>query len=86
MNEENVSEIGRITHFFPKICVAVVELKGTLKVGDRIAVKGPTTDFEQPSLSSFCISGTSADSDEDVPRTVRSSGPERSISRRLDAI
>jgi putative protease len=25
----------------------VVELKGTLKVGDTIAVKGPTTDFEQ---------------------------------------
>jgi len=42
-----VSEIGRITHFFPKISVAVVELKGTLKVGDTIAVKGPTTDFEQ---------------------------------------
>ena len=42
-----MSEIGRITHFFPKISVAVVELKGTLKVGDTIAVKGPTTDFEQ---------------------------------------
>jgi putative protease len=25
----------------------VVELEGTLKVGDTIAVKGPTTDFEQ---------------------------------------
>ncbi len=47
MSEENVSKIGRITHFFPKICVAVVELEATLKVGDTIAVKGPTTDFEQ---------------------------------------
>lgn len=47
LSEENVSEIGHITHFFPKICVAIVELTGTLKVGDTIAVKGPTTDFEQ---------------------------------------
>ena len=48
MTEENVIEIGRITHFFSKISVAVIELKRPLKVGDTIAVKGPTTDFEQP--------------------------------------
>ena len=48
MTEENVIEIGRITHFFSKISVAVIELKKPLKVGDTIAVKGPTTDFEQP--------------------------------------
>jgi hypothetical protein len=45
--EENVVEIGRITHFFSKINVAVIELKAPLKVGDTIVVKGPTTDFEQ---------------------------------------
>ena len=45
--EEDVVEIGRITHFFSKISVAVIELKATLKVGDTIAIKGPTTDFEQ---------------------------------------
>ena len=33
----------------------------------------PTTDFEQPSRSSFCINGTSADSDDEVPSTVSSS-------------
>jgi len=27
--------------------VAVIELKAALSVGDTIAVKGPTTDFEQ---------------------------------------
>ncbi len=44
---EEIVEVGRITHFFSKISVAVIELKATLKVGDTIAVKGPTTDFEQ---------------------------------------
>lgn len=47
MTEENVTEVGRITHFFSKISVAVIELNKPLKVGDTIAVKGPTTDFEQ---------------------------------------
>jgi translation elongation factor EF-1alpha len=47
LSEENVVEIGKITHFFSKICVAVIELKKPLTVGDTIMVKGPTTDFEQ---------------------------------------
>lgn len=47
LSEENVVQIGHITHFFPKISVAVIELEKPLKVGDTIAVKGPTTDFEQ---------------------------------------
>ena len=47
MSEENVVEIGRITHFFTKISVAVIELTMPLAVGDTIVIKGPTTDFEQ---------------------------------------
>src|SRR4030042_302761 len=47
LGEENVAEIGRITHFFSKINVAVIELKAPLNVGDTIVVKGPNTDFEQ---------------------------------------
>jgi len=47
VEEENVAEVGHITHFFSKINVAVIELKAPLKVGDTIVVKGPTTDFEQ---------------------------------------
>ena len=47
MSEENVVEIGRVTHFFTKISVAVVELTVPLAVGDRILIKGPTTDLEQ---------------------------------------
>lgn len=47
MSEENLVEVGRVTHFFSKISVAVIELKAPLAVGDKIAIKGPTTDFEQ---------------------------------------
>jgi len=48
LSDEELVEIGRITHFFPKIDVAVIELKAALSVGDTIVIKGPTTDFEQP--------------------------------------
>jgi putative protease len=47
LSEENVVQVGRITHFFSKISVAVLELTAPLAVGDRILVKGPSTDFEQ---------------------------------------
>ncbi|MFH1106783.1 MAG: translation elongation factor-like protein [Candidatus Micrarchaeota archaeon] len=38
--------VGKVLHFYPKIGVAVVELSGPLKVGDRIAVEGREP-FEQ---------------------------------------
>jgi len=47
LSEENIIEIGHIAHFFSKINVGVVELIAPIAVGDRILVKGPTTDFEQ---------------------------------------
>jgi hypothetical protein len=47
LSEENIIEVGHVTHFFSKINVAVVELTEPLSVGDSIIVKGPTTDFEQ---------------------------------------
>ena len=41
-------EIGRVSHFFPKIGVAVIEItSGALKVGDSIRIKGHTSDFTQ---------------------------------------
>jgi putative protease len=41
-------EIGKITHYFSKINVGVVEIsKGELRVGDTIHIKGHTTDFYQ---------------------------------------
>jgi len=40
--------IGEITHYFGKIGVAVIELKGPLKVGDTIRIAGgEDTDFKQ---------------------------------------
>ncbi len=45
--EEKPEEVGKATHFFTKISVAVVELKAPLSVGDKIRIMGPTTDFEQ---------------------------------------
>jgi putative protease len=47
LSEEEVEEVGKVTHFFAKINVAVVELTAPLAVGDTIVIKGPTTDFEQ---------------------------------------
>jgi hypothetical protein len=47
LSEENIVQVGSITHFFSKIGVAVVELTAPLAVGDHILVKGPSTDFEQ---------------------------------------
>jgi GTPase len=47
MSQDEVVEIGHVTHFFSKISVAIIELTATLNVGDRILIKGPATDFEQ---------------------------------------
>lgn len=47
MSDENVVKVGRVSHFFSKISVAVVELTAPLVVGDRLVFKGPNTDFEQ---------------------------------------
>jgi len=39
--------IGKVTHYFGNIGVAVLELTDTLKVGDTIRIVGGTTDFTQ---------------------------------------
>ncbi len=39
--------IGEITHYFPKVRAAVVKLKAPLLRGDKIKIKGHTTDFTQ---------------------------------------
>lgn len=50
MPEETPKEgelIGKISHYFSKIGVAVVDLTNTLKVGDTIRIIGGNTDFNQ---------------------------------------
>jgi hypothetical protein len=40
-------EVGKVSHYFSKIGVAVIELADTLKAGDMIHIKGATSDFTQ---------------------------------------
>jgi translation elongation factor EF-1alpha len=40
-------EIGRVNDYFAKIGVAGIDLTAPLKVGDRIRIKGHTTDLEE---------------------------------------
>lgn len=46
MSEEKI-EAGKVTHFYPKISVAVVVLTSPLQVGDKILIQGKTTRVEQ---------------------------------------
>lgn len=39
--------IGKITHYYSKIGVGIIELKGSLKIGEKIKIKGHSTDIEQ---------------------------------------
>ena len=39
-------EIGRVSSYFSHVGVAAIQLSGKLKVGDKVHVKGHTTDFE----------------------------------------
>ena len=39
--------IGKVTHFYTHLCVAVLELGEELKVGDEIHILGHITDFTQ---------------------------------------
>lgn len=43
--KENV--VGKVTHYFPRVRAAAIKLKVALKLGDRVRIKGHTTDFTQ---------------------------------------
>ena len=44
---DELHEVGKVAHFFSKIDVAVIDVTDTISVGDKIFIKGPTTDIEQ---------------------------------------
>ena len=44
-------EIGKFTHYFAHVSAGIIELSDALKVGDKIHVKGHTSDFTQDILS-----------------------------------
>jgi len=54
-------EIGRVEDYYGKIGVIAIKLTKPLEVGDRIQVRGHTTDFSQP-VKSMHIEHESVDS------------------------
>ena len=44
---EEAQAIGRVTHYFSHLQVAVISLDEPLSVGDRIHIRGHTSDVEQ---------------------------------------
>jgi len=42
-----IEQIGIVAHYFTKIGVAVIDLRASLKKGEKITFRGMTTDFEQ---------------------------------------
>ncbi len=39
--------VGKVTHYYNHLCVAVLDLTGDLQLGDQIHILGRVTDFEQ---------------------------------------
>ncbi len=44
---KNENLVGKIIHYFPHVKAAVIKLSAPLAVGDKIKIKGHTTDFTQ---------------------------------------
>jgi putative protease len=53
---KSLEKVGEVTHYFTNISVAVVDVSGPIKLGDQIAIKGMTTNFEQ-TVGSMQIEG-----------------------------
>lgn len=47
MVDEEKKLVGKISHYYSKIGVAVVELTDKLSVGDRISIEGIATNVQQ---------------------------------------
>ena len=48
MEQAEEMQVGKVSHYFTKIGVAVIEVTdGSIKVGDELHIKGHTTDFKQ---------------------------------------
>lgn len=45
--EMEKKKVGKITHYYQKIGVAIVDLEDTLSVGDQIEISGPNTNMTQ---------------------------------------
>ena len=47
MAEAKMEEVGRVGGFFAHVSVAMIELTAPLQIGDRVYIKGHTTDLQQ---------------------------------------
>ena len=48
MDEPEEMQVGKVTHYFPKVGVAIIGVTGgSIKVGDTLHIKGHTSDFKQ---------------------------------------
>ena len=45
--KEEKGFLGEVAHYFPKVKAAVIKLKAPLAEGDKIKIKGHTSDFTQ---------------------------------------
>ncbi|MBI2543496.1 MAG: translation elongation factor-like protein [Candidatus Aenigmarchaeota archaeon] len=44
---EDKKLIGKVTHYYGKLGVAIIELDDDLEYGDRISIEGATTNIQQ---------------------------------------
>jgi translation elongation factor EF-1alpha len=44
---EGEKAVGKVTHYFNRVGVAVIELSDHLRIGEKILIEGGTTRFEQ---------------------------------------
>ncbi len=42
-----MKEVGKVTHYYDKAGVAIVELSGTIRVGDKIKIKYRDAEFDE---------------------------------------
>ena len=42
-----MKQVGKVSHYYDKIGVAIINLSASLKVGDKIKFEGRGADFEQ---------------------------------------
>ena len=44
---KSMKQVGKVSHYYDKIGVAIINLSASLKVGDKIKFEGRGADFEQ---------------------------------------
>jgi len=82
----SLEEVGEVTHYFPHVEAAVIKLtKGVLSVGDKVIVKGHTTDFQEKidSMQLDHVPITSATIGQEIGLKVKSKVREHDVVYKL---